>query len=151
MLTLGNDDDTPVRKIARAADEAEFERLGTGPPAETDALNMAVHPCRQPHRLVAGGDHELLAYPFVPPNRSNAGAQMLALATGVVLVAGVAVATFPDEVVPTQLRTDAIAAATGADVVPRAAQVDDRPPPTEISTVHAYASVPGATAGEAQD
>jgi uncharacterized protein YkwD len=31
--------------------------------------------------------------------------------------------------------------------VPRAAQVDDRPPPTEISTVHAFASVPGATAG----
>jgi uncharacterized protein YkwD len=72
---------------------------------------------------------------------------MLALATGVVLVAGVAVATFPDEVVPTALRTDAIAAATGADVVPRAAQVDDRPPPTEISTVHAFASIPGATSG----
>jgi uncharacterized protein YkwD len=76
---------------------------------------------------------------------------MLALATGVVLVAGVAVATSPDEVVPTELRTDAIAVSTGADsgadVVPRAAQVDDRPPPTEISTVHAYASVPGETAG----
>jgi uncharacterized protein YkwD len=72
---------------------------------------------------------------------------MLALATGVVLVAGVAVATFPDEVVPTALRTDAIAAATGAEVVPRAAQVDDRPPPTEISTVHAFASIPGATSG----
>jgi uncharacterized protein YkwD len=150
-LTFDNDNDTPVRKIARAADETEFESPGTGPPAETDALYAAVHPCRQAHRLVAAGDHELLAYPFVPPNRSNAGAQMLALATGVVLVAGVAVAAFPDEVVPTELRTDAITATTGslfgADVVPRAAQVDDRPPPTEISTVHAYASVPGATAG----
>ena len=61
------------------------------------------------------------------------------------------VASFPNEVVPTELRSDAIAASTGsafgADVVPKAAQVDDRPPPTEISTVHAYASVPGATAG----
>jgi uncharacterized protein YkwD len=147
MLTLGNDHDTPVRKVARAADEAEFEGPGAGPPAESDALDTAVHPCREPHRLIALGDHELLAYRFVPPNRSNAGAQMLALATGVVLVAGVAVATFPDEVVPTALRTDAIAAATGADVVPRAAQVDDRPPPTEFSSVHAYASIPGATAG----
>ncbi|MFC5237578.1 CAP domain-containing protein [Pseudonocardia zijingensis] len=73
---------------------------------------------------------------------------MLALATGVVLVAGVAVATFPDELVPTALRTDdAIAAATGADVVPRAAHVDDRPPPSEISTVHAYAAIPGVTSG----
>lgn len=108
---------------------------------------MAVHPCREPHRLIAAGDHELLAYPFVPPNRSNAGAQMLALATGVVLVAGVAVATFPDEVVPAELRLDAVAASTDADVVARAAQVDDRPPPTEVSTVHAFASVPGATSG----
>ena len=112
---------------------------------------MAVHPCREPNRLVAAGDHELLAYRFVPPNRSNAGVQMLALATGVVLVAGVAVATFPDGVVPGALRTDAVAQASdspfGADVVPQAARVDDRPPPTEISTVHAYASVPGLTAG----
>ena len=151
MLTLGNDDHTPVRKVARAADEAEFEGPGTGPPAESDALDVAVHPSRQSNHLVAAGDHGLLAYRFVPPNRSNAGAQMLALATGVVLVAGVAVATFPDEVVPTAPRTDAVALATGspfgADVAPRAAQVDDRPPPTEISTVHAFASVPGATAG----
>ncbi len=151
MFTLGNNHDTSVWKIARAAHEAEFEGTRTSPPAETDALYVAVHPCREPHRLIAAGDHELLAYPFVPPNRSNAGAQMLALATGVVLVAGVAVATFPDEIVPTELRTDAIAATTGspfgADVVPRAAQVDDRPPPTEISTVHAFASVPGETAG----
>ena len=148
-FTFGDDDHPPVREVARAADEAEFEGARSGPPAETDALYVAVHPCREPHRLIAAGDHELLAYPFVPPNRSNAGAQMLALATGVVLVAGVAVATFPNEVVPTELRTDAIAASTGsafgADVVPKAAQVDDRPPPTEISTVHAYASVPGAT------
>jgi uncharacterized protein YkwD len=75
---------------------------------------------------------------------------MLALATGVVLVAGVAVAIFPDEVVPNALRTDAVALATsspfGADVAPRA-QVDDRPPPTEISTVHAFAAIPGETAG----
>jgi uncharacterized protein YkwD len=151
MFTLDNDDDTPVRKIARAADEAEFQGPGTGPPAESDALDVTVHPCREANRLVAAGDHELLAYRFVPPNRSNAGAQMLALATGVVLVAGVAVATFPDEVVPGALRTDAVAHATGspfgADVAPRAAQVDDRPPPTQISTVHAYASIPGATAG----
>jgi uncharacterized protein YkwD len=150
-FALDNDHDTPVREIARGADEAEFEGSGPGPPAKTNALDVAVHPCREPHRLIAAGDHELLAYPFVPPNRSNAGAQMLALATGVVLVAGVAVATFPDEVVPTDLRTEAIAAATGspfgADVVPRAAQVDDRPPPTEISTVHAFAAIPGATAG----
>jgi uncharacterized protein YkwD len=150
-FAFGNDHDAAVREIARAADEAEFERPGTGPPAETDALHMTVHPCREPHRLIAAGDHELLAYRFVPPNRSNAGAQMLALATGVVLVAGVAVATFPDDVVPTDLRTDAIVASTGspfgADVVPRAAQVDDRPPPTEVSTVHAYAAVPGATSG----
>jgi uncharacterized protein YkwD len=151
MFTFGNNHDTSVWKIARAAHEAEFEGTRTSPPAETDALYVAVHPCRESHRLIAAGDHELLAYPFVPPNRSNAGAQMLALATGVVLVAGVAVATFPDEIVPTELRTDAIAATTGspfgADVVPRAAQVDDRPPPTEISTVHAFASVPGETAG----
>jgi uncharacterized protein YkwD len=147
MLALGDDDNAPVREVARAADEAELERPGAGPPAETDALDVAVDPCREPDRLIALGDHGLLAYRFVPPNRSNAGAQMLALATGVVLVAGVAVATFPDEVVPTALRTDAIAAATGADVVPRAAQVDDRPPPTEISTVHAFASIPGATSG----
>lgn len=147
MFTLGDDHDTAVREVAGAADETEFERPRTSPPAETDALHVTVHPCREPHRLIAAGDHELLAYPFVPPNRSNAGAQMLALATGVVLVAGVAVAAFPDEVVPTELRMDAIAAATDADVVARAAQVDDRPPPTEISTVHAFASVPGATSG----
>jgi uncharacterized protein YkwD len=151
MLTLGDDDHTAVREVARAADEAEFERPGAGPPAETDALDMAVHPRCEPDHLVPAGDHGLLAYRFVLPNRPNAGAQVLALATGVVLVAGVAVAAFPDEVVPTALRTDAVAQATasssGADVVPRAAQVDDRPPPTEISTVHAFASAPGATAG----
>ncbi|GAA0904621.1 hypothetical protein GCM10009559_72520 [Pseudonocardia zijingensis] len=148
MFALGDDDDSPVREVARAADETEFERSGASPPAETDSLHATLHPCREPHRLVALGDHGLLAYLFVPPNRSNAGAQMLALATGVVLVAGVAVATFPDELVPTALRTDdAIAAATGADVVPRAAHVDDRPPPSEISTVHAYAAIPGVTSG----
>ena len=151
MFALGDDDDTSVREVAGTADQAELEGARSSPPAKTDALHVAVHPCREPYRLIAAGDHELLAYPFVPPNRSNAGAQMLALATGVVLVAGVAVATFPNEVVPTELRTDAIAASTGpafgTDVVPKAAQVDDRPPPTEISTVHAYASVPGATAG----
>jgi uncharacterized protein YkwD len=150
MFTLRDDDDTPVGKVAHAAHEAELECARSGPPAKTDALNVALHPCREPNRLIAPGDHELLAYPFVPPNRSNAGAQMLALATGVVLVAGVAVAAFPDDVVPTELRADAIVAtgaALGTDVVPQAAQVDDRPPPTQISTVHAYASVPGATAG----
>lgn len=150
-FAFGDDHDAAVREVARGADEAQFERPGTGPPAETDALDVSVNPGREPHRLVAGGDHGLLAYRFVPPNRSNAGAQMLALATGVVLVAGVAVATFAGDVVPTDLRTDAVAASTGspfgADVVPRAAQVDDRPPPTEISTVHAYASVPGDTSG----
>ena len=150
-FAFSDDHDAAVREVARAADEAELEGLRSGPPAETDALHAAVHPCRQAHRLVAAGDHELLTYPFVPPNRSNAGAQMLALATGVVLVAGVAIATSPDGVMPTDLRTDAIAASTGspfgADVVPRAAQVDDRPPPTEVSTMHAYASVPGATSG----
>jgi len=149
-LTFGDDHDAAVREVARAADETEFEGARTGPPAETDALYVAVHPSREPNRLIAAGDHELLAYPFVPPNRSNAGAQMLALATGVVLVAGVAVATFTDEVAPLDARTD-ITAATDADVVARAAQVDDRPPPTEISTIHAYASVPGATAGEPPD
>ncbi len=151
MFALGDDHDPAVREVACAADQAEFECARSGPPAKTDALYVAVHPCREPHRLIAAGDHELLAYPFVPPNRSNAGAQMLALATGVVLVAGVAVATFPDEIVPTELRAETIAASAGspfgADVVPKAAQVDDRPPPTEISTVHAFASVPGATSG----
>ncbi len=131
-FTLGNNHDTSVRQIARTADEAELERPGTGPPAETDALDMAVHPGREPDHLVPTGDHELLAYRLVLPNRPNAGAQMLALATGVVLVAGVAVATFPDGVVPAALRTDAVAQATvpssGAGVVPRAAQVGDRPP-----------------------
>jgi uncharacterized protein YkwD len=150
-FALRNYDDTSVRKVACAAGEAEFECPGTSPPAESDALDAAVHPCREPDRLIAAGDHELLAYRFVPPNRSNAGAQMLALATGVVLVAGVAVATFPDEVVPTDLRADAVAHATGppfgADVAPRAAQVDDRPPPTQISTVLAFAAVPGPAAG----
>ena len=151
MFAFGNNHDTSVREIARAADEAELERPGTGPPAETDALDVAVHPGREPDHLVPTGDHELLAYRLVLPNRPNAGAQMLALATGVVLVAGVAVATFPDGVVPAGLRTDAVAQATvpssGAGVVPRAARVGDRPPPTEISTVHAFASAPGATAG----
>ncbi len=151
MFALGNNNDTSVWEIARTTDEAELERPGTGPPAETDALDVAVHPGREPDRLVPAGDHELLAYRFVLPNRPNAGAQMLALATGVVLVAGVSVATFPDGVVPAALRTDAVTQATvpssGAGVVPRAAQVDDRPPPTEISTVHAFASAPGATAG----
>jgi uncharacterized protein YkwD len=151
MFALGNNHDTSVREIARTADEAELECPGAGPPAETDALDMAVHPGREPDHLVPAGDHELLAYRLVLPNRPNAGAQMLALATGVVLVAGVAVATFPDGVVPAALRTDAVAQATvpssGAGVVPRAARVGDRPPPTEISTVHAFASAPGATAG----
>src|SRR3989337_468547 len=110
MFTLGNNHDTSIYKIARTAHEAEFEGARTSPPAETDALYVAVHPCREPHRLIAAGDHELLAYPFVPSNRSNAGAQMLALATGVVLVAGVAVASFPDEIVPTELRAATIAA-----------------------------------------
>jgi len=150
-FTLGDDDHPPVREVARAADEAELQGPRSGPPAETDTLNMAVHPCREPDHLVAAGDHGLLAYRFVHPNRPNAGAQMLALATGVVLVAGIAVATFPDEVVPAALRTDAVAHATasspGAAVLPRAAQVDDRPPPSEISTIHAFATVPGATAG----
>src|SRR5918999_4813039 len=145
MFALGNNHDTSVREISRTTDEDELECPGTGPPAETDALDMAVHPGREPDHLVPAGDHELLVYRLVLPNRSNAGAQMLALATGVVLVAGVAVATFPDEVVPTALRTDSVVHATGspfgADVAPRAAQVDDRPPPTQISTVHAYASI----------
>jgi uncharacterized protein YkwD len=152
-FALHDDDHPAVRKIACAADEAEFEGPGPGPPAETDTLDVAVHPRGEPDRLVAAGDHGLLAYRFVHPNRPNAGAQMLALATGVVLVAGIAVATFPDEVVPAALRTDVVTQATasssgGADVVPRAAaQVDDRPPPSEISTIHAFATVPGATAG----
>src|ERR687896_237950 len=114
MFALGNNHDTSVREVARTADEAELESPGAGPPAETDALDVAVHPGREPDHLVPAGDHELLAYRFVLPNRPNAGAQMLALATGVVLVAGVAVATFPDGVVPTELRTDAIAATTGS-------------------------------------
>jgi uncharacterized protein YkwD len=146
------DDDHPaVPEVAGAAGETELQRPGTGPPAETDALDVALHPSCEPDHLVAAGDHELLVYRLVLPNRPNAGAQMLALATGVVLVAGVAVATFPHEVAPIALRTDAvaqtIATSSGADVVPRAAQVDDRPPPTEISTVHAFASAAGATAG----
>jgi uncharacterized protein YkwD len=150
MSTLYDDDHAAVRKVARAADQAEFEGPGASPPAETDALDVAVHPRREPDDLVASGDHGLLVYRFVPPNRPNAGAQMLALATGVVLVAGVAVAAFPDEALPAALRTDAVTQATasssGAGVVPRAAQVD-RPPPSEISTIHAFATVPGATAG----
>jgi uncharacterized protein YkwD len=68
---------------------------------------------------------------------------MLATATGVLLVAGLTVAAFPGALPPT-LRTDP---SSPAGVVPRVAQVDDRPPPSEISTVHAFASATGATAG----
>ncbi|MGH8964797.1 MAG: CAP domain-containing protein, partial [Actinomycetes bacterium] len=82
---------------------------------------------------------------------------MLALATGILLVASVTVAAFP-EVVTIGSRTAPVAQATvpsaaahaaadsGADVVPRAAQVEDDPPPSETSTVHATASAHGATA-----
>jgi uncharacterized protein YkwD len=78
---------------------------------------------------------------------------MLALATGVLLVASVAVAAFPAAVVPLGLRTAPLAQVTAAPsaaaVVPRAAHVDD-PPPSEISTVHAFASATGATASGPQ-
>ncbi|MHA6625848.1 CAP domain-containing protein [Pseudonocardia sichuanensis] len=90
------------------------------------------------------------------PNRPNAGAQTLALATGVLLVVGVTVAAFP-EVVPVGLRIAPVAQATSpsaaADVLPRAALVDeppDDPPPSEISTLHAFATAAGATASGPQ-
>jgi uncharacterized protein YkwD len=73
---------------------------------------------------------------------------MLAVATGLTLVAGVTAAAFP-EVVPVGLRTASVASATAPSapsaVAPRMAQVDT-PPPSEASTVHATASATGATA-----
>jgi len=153
MLPLGDDRHTAVGKVGGRAHEAQFERARSGPPAETDALHTPLHPCCEPDHLVAARDHELLAYRPVLPNRPNAGAQTLALATGVLLVAGVTVAAFP-EVVPGGMRTAPVAQATVpsavADVVPRAARVDDPPPPTETSTVHAFASAKGATASGPQ-
>jgi uncharacterized protein YkwD len=153
---FGDDGDAAVREVRGVADEAQFQRPGTGPPAETDTLDPALDPRREPNHLVAARDHELLAYRLVLPNRPRAGAQTLALATGVLLVAGVTVAAFP-EVVPVDLRIAPVAQATSpfaaADVLPRAAQVDDPPddpPPTEISTLHAFATAAGATASGEQ-
>jgi uncharacterized protein YkwD len=90
----------------------------------------------------------------VLPNRPNAGAQTLALVTGVLLVAGVTVAAFP-EVVPGGLRIAPVAQATApsaaADVLPRAARFEEPPadpPPSEVSTLHAYATAAGATGSE---
>jgi uncharacterized protein YkwD len=151
MSTLDDDRHAAVRKVARLPREPELQGPGSGPPAETDALHTTVNPGCEPNHLVAASDHGLLAYRSVLPNRPNAGAQLLALTTGVVLVVGLAVAIFPTEIVPPALRTEALAQesapSAAADVVPRAALVDTPPPRTEISTVHAIASATGAAAG----
>jgi uncharacterized protein YkwD len=151
ICALRHDGHPAVRKVARLAHEPELKRAGPGPPPETDALHATVHPDCEPNHLVAASDHGLLAYRSVLPNRPRAGVQVLALATGVLLVAGLAVATLPPDVVPVALRTEALDKATApsgsADVKPRAALVDTPPPQSEISTIHAFASAIGAAAG----
>jgi uncharacterized protein YkwD len=153
---FGDDRDTAVAEVRGRADQAQLQRSRPRPPAETDTLHPALGPRCEPDHLVAARDHELLAYRLVLPNRPNAGAQTLALATGVLLVVGVTVAAFP-EVVPVGLRIAPVAQATSpsaaAGVLPRAAQVDDPvddPPPSEISTLHAFATAAGATASGPQ-
>ena len=46
--------DTPVGLIARPADQPQLQRAAAGPPAETDALDAAVHPGGEPGGVPIG-------------------------------------------------------------------------------------------------
>src|SRR5439155_3833730 len=54
---LGHDLDAPVRQVAGIAGQAKRERPAAGPPAESDTLDVAVHPRGQPHRNVSHGSY----------------------------------------------------------------------------------------------
>jgi hypothetical protein len=57
---LGDNEHPPVGLITRVADQSQFKRPGPRPPAETDPLNVSVHPRREPDVSRVGHDPVLV-------------------------------------------------------------------------------------------
>lgn len=60
--TLSYHLDTTVGQVARAADQPKFQRPAARPPAETDALDLPVHPRGEAHGLLFLAHEPIVPY-----------------------------------------------------------------------------------------
>jgi len=111
-LALGDDGDSPVREVASHSNESEFERAGPRPPPKAHTLHVAVHQKCDACHPNARNYHVLLPYRPVISSRRRGASLLIGIATGSLLLGGVAQAAPGTALTPsTPSSAQAVAAA----------------------------------------